>query len=176
MAGSTQGTEAFTLFLPFGPLRKCWSSSSAQMLIVPRTINVRMGPLCRSLLQSQGRLTTLKKTDNVYCPGVSKSLRHGLSSGRNDQGHFRTKRLQTYSTEYARAIASCIYATAVRLSKTGEGPAAGHRSGLMSVAMEPLAVMQHLDEDWIVVTQFVSSSFSRPCNIVMAPPREFEAA
>ena len=81
------------------------------------------------------KITTISSTfdnthvlDDVFCPGVSEHHTHGISKGRNEDGGFHTTQLQTYTSEYSKAIASCIYATALRLLRTGEGPT-GHVRG-----------------------------------------------
>ena len=69
-----------------------------------------------------GTLDCLDSLNDLWCPGTSASHKHGLSKGIDKQGRFRTKRLQAYTCQYSRAIANCIFATAKRLSDTGQGP------------------------------------------------------
>ena len=73
-----------------------------------------------------GTLDGLEAMHNVWCPGESEGHQHhGVSWGRNEQGHFHTRRLQSYTAGYAKVLAECIIKTVQRLLEEGTGPS-GH--------------------------------------------------
>ena len=75
-------------------------------------------------------LDGLQELDDLWCPGESSSHKHsGVAFGRNTAGNFNTRRLQTYSPEYAKQLALRIFRTAKRLSVSGVGPTGPLRVG-----------------------------------------------
>eukprot|EP00439_Symbiodinium_sp_Y106_P030950 s4025_g3.t1 len=56
------------------------------------------------------------------CPGESPDHRHELSLGFDSEGHFLTRRLQTYPPGMCRLIAQCLVATCEEWQVSGDGP------------------------------------------------------
>eukprot|EP00434_Breviolum_minutum_P028305 symbB.v1.2.025042.t1/scaffold2409.1/size79984/10 len=69
-----------------------------------------------------GNLDNMEEVNEVRCPGVSDVHQHGISIGRQPDGGFYTRRLQTYPPKLCEAIAKMIMATLYRFSMTSHGP------------------------------------------------------
>ena len=76
-----------------------------------------------------GNLFGLDSMDQCFCPGVSDQHVHtGVSWGRDSSGKFHSSRLQAYPTQYAKKIASLIFASATELFESGKGPTGSIRT------------------------------------------------
>jgi hypothetical protein len=65
----------------------------------------------------------IEELNEVRCPGVSDEHQHaGRSSGLNAEGHFNTRRLQTYPPAFASAIAYYVFLTLRLMFQRGTGP------------------------------------------------------
>lgn len=80
------------------------------------------GGLAPKLTTLSGNLDGMEEVDGVRCPGVSASHQRGISIGRNPEGGFYTKRLQTYPPKLCEAIALMIFKTLRRFADTMSGP------------------------------------------------------
>ena len=80
------------------------------------------GGLAPKLTTLSGNLDGMEEVDGVRCPGVSDAHQHGVSIGRNPEGGFYTKRLQTYPPRLCYALAGMIFKTLLRFATTLTGP------------------------------------------------------
>jgi hypothetical protein len=65
----------------------------------------------------------IEELNEVRCPGASNGHQHGgRSSGLNAEGHFNTRRLQTYPPAFARAKAYYAFLTLRLMLARGSGP------------------------------------------------------
>ena len=86
------------------------------------------GPTPKSTCIS-GTLSILPKLlAHAICPGVSKSHVHEHSIGRDSEGAFLTRRLQTYPSEMCRLIAKAFVHEFKIMAKQGSGPGGHMRS------------------------------------------------
>ena len=71
-----------------------------------------------------GTLDDLETFDQFQCPGVGVDGHHhfGCSAGTDKDGHFHTRRLQTYPPLMCEQIARCVVSTAARMLSSGMGP------------------------------------------------------
>lgn len=64
----------------------------------------------------------MEEVDGVRFPGVSEHHQHGISIGRDPEGGFYTRRLQTYPAKLCMAMARMLFLTLQRFSSTLSGP------------------------------------------------------
>lgn len=111
------------------------------------------GGLAPKLTTLSGNLDGMEEVDGVRCPGVSATHQHGISIGRNPEGGFYTKRLQTYPPRLCEALAVMIFKTLARYASTMTGP-----TGALQLADYAAAPR---------VTSWSSSCATRPFGITM---------
>lgn len=80
------------------------------------------GGLVPKLTCLSGTLYGLDKLDGVRCPGVSATHQHGKSIGRNPEGGFYTRRLQTYPVLFCKELARLVINTLQVMWQFGSGP------------------------------------------------------
>ena len=80
------------------------------------------GGLVPKLTCLSGTLCGLDELDGVRCPGVSATHQHGKSIGRNPEGGFYTRRLQTYPVLFCKELARLIINTLQVMWEFGSGP------------------------------------------------------
>lgn len=85
-------------------------------------INVPLEALLQKLTTLSGNLEGMDSVDGVRCPGVSEHHQHGISIGRDPQGGFYTRRLQTYPAKLCSAIARMMHLTLQKFNQSMSGP------------------------------------------------------
>ena len=80
------------------------------------------GGLVPKLTCLSGTLCGLASLDGIRCPGVSETHQHGKSIGRNPEGGFYTRRLQTYPVLLCKELARLILNTLHVMWLSGSGP------------------------------------------------------
>ena len=83
-----------------------------------------LGAPVRKRTTVSGTLDDLETFDHFQCPGVGVDGHHhfGCSAGTDKDGHFHTRRLQTYPPRMCEQIARCVVNTAARMLSSGKGP------------------------------------------------------
>ncbi|CAE7309115.1 unnamed protein product [Symbiodinium sp. CCMP2592] len=69
-----------------------------------------------------GNARGLDRFVHCACPGESSSHRHERSMGFDSEGHFLTRRLQTYPPGMCRLVAECMIESCTAWQASGEGP------------------------------------------------------
>ena len=80
------------------------------------------GGIAPKLTTLSGNLDGMDEVDGVRCPGVSEHHQHGISIGRDPEGGFYTRRLQTYPAKLCMAIAKMMFLTLMRFHHSMSGP------------------------------------------------------
>eukprot|EP00435_Cladocopium_sp_Y103_P042260 s2492_g11.t1 len=80
------------------------------------------GGIAPKLTCLSGNVRGLMDIDGVRCPGVSDTHQHGMSIGRNPEGGFYTRRLQTYPPGLCLEIARMLYETLSYMLASNTGP------------------------------------------------------
>ena len=80
------------------------------------------GGIAPKLTTLSGNLDGMEELDGVRCPGESEHHQHGVSIGRDPEGGFYTRRLQTYPAKLCMAIAKMMFLTLCRFAQSLCGP------------------------------------------------------
>ena len=113
-------------------------------------------------------LDAIESLNEIRCPGVSAHHKHGTALGKDEQGHWASRRLQTYPPRLALRIAELIFQTLSRFHEDGTGPT-GHMHGEANTARTTAFGSQNndstnpcvslLNEDVIVKRQILLHKF-----------------